>query len=663
MIQNKVFNGFIASLLHDIGKLILDSNGSWSPQPPGKPHEEMNVKNNPLLQDSNIDFQQKLGSEIYNLSREHGKLPAEITANSIDIALSLLDKQIEDASISTEVLTLVLVDRLQKGMHGISEKTGQGIPQQYPHFFPYYGEDKRWDENSSKDAVIKINEKLSSPLSLESALNVQETFQKFPHTTYIPHISLSLHHRFSAVLYYFLYKKMKGCEVSAIADLCFSVIHITPDTPNLLYRMKDVRIIKQAMKRLREYLIEKVFYNHKSDLPEITKDTNPFEFFSGDSIVLIYDNDDILMEKLKCFINQDMEIHTLHIRQFKYLLKIKEAWKLNNGNLSFFSKPDDLSVREFQTTLLSTFLNQYPAIAMHSCSKCNKPLEKTSMDSKGDILCPSCLTGRKDLSKGINIEDVAINGDQAEKIGFISITIPEDLRSVAVKVAKEDLIARFKNAKVIKEKNIPTTATGLFEYLQAVLDIWCFQRCLNQEIETIQHIYEETAHTIYQSPSCVLFLLREDCYWSFLWFILEEKKRLHLPSSIKGAICDSHYPFWSLIDKLMSYTKEDIYYDATERRMVMFTDGEVNAIRDLANMVRQERITGQLQILVQAALRSSMEELVMEIDGREKEHKLGRSNFASRLKENIRKLQPTGADYSDREKRSIFIKYITKLAK
>lgn len=647
IIQNNVFNGFMAALLHDMGKLILDNGGNW------KKHYEMNVKNNPLLNESTIDFKKLLGNDRYQLAIVHHE-PISVK-NSPNIPINSM-------GISLEKISLFIGDKLQKGMHGIPEID---VPRNNPYFLPYYGEGIVWDKVISRKIIESIDEKFSSssPLNLKKALDIQEYCTTL-HTTYIPHISLSIHQRFSAVLYYFLHEKLKECSfITDLSELCFFVIQITPDPPNLLYRMKDVRIIKQSMEKLREYLLTEIFNEHMANLPEITKDANPFEFFSGDSIVLMYDDTDRLINKLQYFINQDQNIHVIHLNYFKYRLELKGSWSVKEDRLGFFSRPGEISVSESQITLLSTYLEHYQTITINSCSKCNKPTVEPVMDSKGDILCQYCWSGRKDLSIGINLEDVGKKREEIEKIGFISITIPEDIRSEAVRVAKEKLIPDFKKVKNIKIE-IPTTNTGLFEYLQAVLDIGRFQKVLDEKIKTIQTIWETAAHVVYKSPNCALYLLREDYYWNFLWYTLEERKILHIPSSIKGVICDSHYPFWSLIDKLLLYTKEDIYYDASERKVVMFTDEEVMCIRQLANLARNERIpSAQLQILVQTAIRSSLEELIMEIDVREQDRKLGRSNFASRLISGLKSMKSMGEDYRDREKRSIFIKYISKLAR
>lgn len=96
----------------------------------------------------------------------------------------------------------------------------------------------------------------------------------------------------------------------------------------------------------------------------------------------------------------------------------------------------------------------------------------------------------------------------------------------------------------------------------------------------------------------------------------------------------------------------------------MFTDDEVQAIRDLARFPSQVVARAQLQALILMARQGSLEELKLEIDRRRKKGKIkggGKEDFARALKEKLAALAPTGSDVGDREKRALFIKNVADL--
>lgn len=95
--------------------------------------------------------------------------------------------------------------------------------------------------------------------------------------------------------------------------------------------------------------------------------------------------------------------------------------------------------------------------------------------------------------------------------------------------------------------------------------------------------------------------------------------------------------------------------------MVMFTEQEVKAIRDLARAENAKAITrAQLQALIQLARKGSLTELCLEIDRRCKRNKIQRE-FAEQLKRQLQQLASTGKEASDQEKRALFIKNIADL--
>ena len=81
---------------------------------------------------------------------------------------------------------------------------------------------------------------------MDALLHVQRRFRCYPHTSYIPHISLAFHNRFMAVLFYLAYRALidlqaEGKDHTALEELKFSVLTATPDPLHLFYRLRDVR--------------------------------------------------------------------------------------------------------------------------------------------------------------------------------------------------------------------------------------------------------------------------------------------------------------------------------------------------------------------------------------------------------------------------------------
>ena len=111
--------------------------------------------------------------------------------------------------------------------------------------------------------------------------------------------------------------------------------------------------------------------------------------------------------------------------------------------------------------------------------------------------------------------------------------------------------------------------------------------------------------------------------------------------------------------------KQDLYFDAAGRSIVMFSGNQVDAIRRLAADARRAGVGNtELESLVAMALNTELDELLLEIEARDSEQKLGsEEQFPERLCQALREVEYQ-ADESDRQrrlKRAVFIKYVKRL--
>jgi len=122
------------------------------------------------------------------------------------------------------------------------------------------------------------------------------------------------------------------------------------------------------------------------------------------------------------------------------------------------------------------------------------------------------------------------------------------------------------------------------------------------------------------------------------------------------------------MDRLARFSKQEgiyqkgIYYDLSGGEIMIFTDDEVCAIRDLArSAAKQKEYKAQLNALVRLARKASLEELILEIDARANQGKLW-GKFPSELGTKLRALVLSGYVQKDRDKRALFIKNVVRLA-
>jgi len=627
--ESEVWKWFVAAYLHDLGKTNLNEQGVW------ENHEHL----------ERTPFAELLPPDLMaKISKHHDKI------------------DIHNGSQSLEDIALIMADKCQKAMHGTEdlEKDNRlGKLRHHPAFYPYYGQiEEGWNHVKAAGLIEQIKQVLKKGRSLARLLDLDDKITRFPHTTYLPHLSLALHHRFSALLLYFLLKRMKsGLSPNKLE---VSVITVTPESMPLFYRLRDVESHRKAIYFLRTQVFQKVFREDQGKLPGLDPRNNPFEFFDrGNTLVFVYDEPDKIMRALQSIVDEKEFLRCLTIEVTGFLFEAKLK-----GEGSPFCELSSDGSRLSYGCLFSKKTLDYPAVSIERCVGCNKPGGRLVLDIKGDMLCPSCLEVRhqeRDQREVVDIHQVSLlpNGEEG-KVAYVFLTLKEPLYQQATEIA-EKLLTKFANNKLFNHGILRPTKGGLFEYLQAVNDVQAFQDKVEEVIADFRKKKPQSAYTLLKFPTLMVYLMGEEHYWTFLGFLNGEREKLRLPNSLRGIVCHAKTPFWSLMDRFTSYDVEDYYYDVTERSVIMFNKEEVDEIRKLASIAQHDwRSSNQLVALSKFALNRGLEELLLEIDVRSGQGKLPRS-LPKLLIEALGKIH--GDNPRDQTKRAKFIDYVAKLAR
>lgn len=625
----EVFNWFAAAYLHDLGKTNISSQGFFQAH-----HERL----------QGGPFESLLPADMIALIAKHH--------DPVDI---------KGGTQRPEEMALIIADRFQKAMHGAEdlEKDPRLEPlKKHPAYYPYYGTvEDGWDQGKAAGLVLGIRQALSKGINLANLMDLDERTARFPHTTYFPHLSLSLHHRFSALLLYFLIKQKEWGQ--PMDRLGFSVLTVTPEGMPLFYRLRDVESHRRTVRYLRTQVFQRVFIEDKRCLKDLGPERNPFEFYDkGHTLVLVYDEPEKILAALQDVLDEKEYLRSLSVELMEFCLTRDEE------------KPGFMGVlspgypRKSAMPLFSRKTLDYPATSLERCWGCGKPQETLEFDTKkGDALCPPCLGERvirREKWDVVDIHEVSLTakGDVG-RIAYVFLTLPEALYELAAVVAGK-FLSRVANQRMVEPGVLRPSKEGLFEYLQAVMDIGAFQKTVDGVIEELRR-KGPLAYTLVRFPTLMIYLMAEDHYWSFLAFLNEERKKLQLASSLKAIVCHPKTPFWSLMDHFKTYDGKDYYYDASGGTIVMFTNEEVAAIRNLASIAQREwRSSNQLIALSRFAVTRSLEELLLELDVRTGQGKLPRS-LPKPLTDVLRKMP--GDDPKGQTKRAKFIDYVAKLAR
>jgi len=646
VVQQEAWEWFAAAMLHDLGKTILDAQDQWR-------QKQLDTSLNPELKPGEIDLGQLLGQGVKSkIEQHHGHITATTTPPQA---------------------ALVLADYIQKAMYAMRDVTGRLVTDdrgnieyvgfnQQPPFYSYYGKIvPGWDHKSAADLLRGIKRILlpaAGKLNSDVIMAVERCLRGYPQTTYMGHISLELHHRFAGALFLLLLDSLnrlreKNLPYSQLTTFTFWVLTLTPHPLDLFYRLRDVRVQEQAVGDLRRDLFQAVFVDRLRFLGNVIPVNNPFEFFTGDGLVLVYDDPSALVHHLELSIRQRESLRAVSVDMLTYDVVLR--WQAD-GSLRFVD-PSDIHAALRQETLLPSDMATFPAISLDRCRRCNEPVS----DPQEGGLCDSCVSLERLAI--LNLETAAADpGGTLHRLAYVFITLPS-LRKHASQAAcallrqmKADRVAAGSGKKwqqrLAQAPDLGPTDLGLFEYLQAVLAV----DNLRRDIEAFPDAYR-----LARFPELLIYVTREDRFLDFVDHLTKTLTDLRLEVGVQAMLTDLKTPIWSLMDRFAKHAGPVwALYETAGGEVVMFSDAEVKAIRELARFPRDSVTRAQLQALILAARRGSLEELKMEIEGRQKRRKI-KEDFATALKNNLSGLGRTGSDIRDREKRALFIKNVANL--
>lgn len=587
-----------------------------------------------------------------------------------DIA-ALASKHHEDVFSTSnldDATLLKLADRLQKGLYAHTHAQDFELRARPPEiaspakqllgtpiFQPYYGNSVTWDESRRAHLESEIVAFLQNAPTLENLLRLQrEKLYTFPHTTYIPHLALGLHQQITAVLFYFLRRYAKRHRLDRASQLEGFTIYaftITPEPLAFFSRLRYLNAYREAADRLETHLFDKLFLPIQTEGLEFTQQANPFQFFSGSSVALLYDDDQSVVNALQSYLDQpDTLLNSLRVQIHSYWL---DHWGVTKSG-TLYVGAGGIERAVFEMAILPSRSTQFVAQTETRCMNCGGATpadELTTLGTKN--LCVTCA--QIERQKGVlNLEKFCPEG----YLGWVFLAFQAPLLDVAVEQAQviNDNVAA---QMLIPPGYLTPSATGFDEYFQALTHIQEFHAKCDKQIQTLGQGAQRLAHFTHLA----IYLLCEDNYWKFLAFLNQERKQLCIPTSLRAFLCHARYPVWSLMERGAEFdpNRHDLYYHIAQGSVAMFTSSDVNTIRSLATLASAENVTSaQLSSLITVALRATAPELFLEIDVRAREGKLGRGGFAGKLKDGLSALQADDS-FGGREKRAIFIKYVKKL--
>ncbi|MEO0294274.1 MAG: hypothetical protein ABIN61_08675 [candidate division WOR-3 bacterium] len=635
----KIWNGFISSMIHDIGKLLefrTEIMRDLSKEGKSTSHENLQ------------DYLELFGKKF---ALPPVKLPSDV--------LTLHKRKVE---AGLEGVAMYLADRISKTIQGYpfdlenDQELTQRRSQDPQRFYSFWGFPYDWDTDHMITVFRKIYNYLTKNINVKDLLEMQKEMINFPHTSYIPHLSLAVHHQFTAIIYYLIISKLKELShFSEFKEFKFSIIRVQPNFIDIFYRLRDVIICQKLSQILNRTIFRQIYSKFANDLQDIDPIYNPFVFYSEDSMVYIFDNYEIFKKELISSFSNIKGIRYIDVEHYDFELEIE--WGPNvPTKINLINTPSRLKETLFSKNLFSFNYN-----SLVRCEMCQIPYDESFLrpDEKNNLICEDCLTLRN-ITSGIDFDKVSQSEEGEERIAFVFITFPDNLLQHAKDVADNILLPRFYERIGLQQK-INATQTGMYEYLQMLLDLQRFDETLKDEINKMKVKKDEiSANTLFIFPNLKVFLFREDKVWGFIGILNSERLKMQLEMGIKVIICDAKTPFWSLIEGALKHYEKDIFFDVSKEVVIVFTAKEVKDIRRLADLARNRKVwPTQIHNVSQVAMETTLDELLLEIDVR-KDHLRGIEN---ELKNSLQQLEPTNSEYSDREKRAVFLKYIANLSK
>lgn len=641
-----LFEGFIAASLHDIGKMALKNN-TW------EKHDDLRK----VGERTGINFVELLGENIVDLiSIHHGNVE-----NNKIFDFTKLSKVEYALILSDKIQSSMLPNEKEIGDVVGKEKTDE-IKSKQKYFNPYYGTPIKWDDGEAKqflgmfvDELEKIGKfEISARTWANEIFIIQDKLLYYPFKTFMPHLSLAMHHQLSASLFLFLYDELKKYDdLKDLKEFKFSVIEITPDLLKNFYRMRDVSGLHLLTQELSKQIVRKLFSHYQRELYGIpNKKSNPFLFYNQNSLVLVHTSPQIVLETLHELLDKLDLFYSLTVRVNEYTSGIEIEPATGTPYENIFAERLEVSSKQY--TLLSDKIFSYNHSPDSICMACGKAIigNDKKEDDKGHILCDFCYNLRK-KSTGYDLD---VYGGPGERLSYIFLKLPDNLVKHSRKVAEDQLISRFLDEYGIAPYSIPPTEEGILEYLQALRELTLF----HDEID--HNITGDYETILFNSPQFTCYLFREELKqpWDFLRRLNAKREYLRLKPSLVLMSCNTKTPFWSLIESMPTYNKfkGDVIYDISKGSVTMFQSSEVSEIRKLAELARKNRVTPtQLNNLSEVSLNTNLDELLLELDARKDKLR----QFSGQLAEVLKTLTPEESEYQNRVKRAVFIKYIGKI--
>ncbi|MEA3282151.1 MAG: hypothetical protein U9Q68_06255 [Euryarchaeota archaeon] len=559
-----LFEGFIAAALHDIGKLALKNN-TWAQHADLRAVDERSGK----YERTRKDIVKSLGENIVDLiSIHHGNVKKEVfdlsTLSQVEYALILSDR----------IQSSMLPNEKDIGETVGSDKMGE-IESHEKYFVPYYHTLKKWGDSAANWQLNEFAGKLDKLGSFEETsthkrwandiLNIQKGLLTYPFKTFLPHLSLAIHHQLSATLFLFLHDELEKCDdLKDLREFKFSVIEITPDLLKTFYRMRDVSGMHSMTEELSTKVVGKLFGQYQRELNGIpNKKSNPFLFYNKNSFVLVHPSPPVVLETLRELSNELDIFYSLTVKVNEYVCEIDRNPYKETSYEKIYAKGQPVSRRHY--TILSDKILSGDLHPAHICAACGKPIEGDKKeDDKGDRLCDLCDKLRE-KSTGYDLD---VFGGLGERLSYIFLTLPDDLIGHSVRVAEGQLISHFLAECRLDPYSIPPTECGILEYLQALCELSLFQ----EDVDAL--ITGDYETTLFKSPQFTGYLFREaeDQPWDFIRYLNAKRSDLRLNPSMVLMSCNTKTPFWSLIESMPTYnnSKGDVIYDISGGSVTIF---------------------------------------------------------------------------------------------
>lgn len=627
-------DGFVASMLHDIGKLALDDNKQW-PR-----HGDLEL----IGQEHDINFKRILGADVLEIIRtHHGNARSHKNGK---------DKLYDISTLNTAQIALAVADKMESSL--AAQDNGQDISRtvQIAKFNPFFGSPRDFEIKEAHHFLKDIANQLQRGLDVQNLIDVQSRILRYPSKHYLPHISLGVHHRLTAALYLFLYNKISHLNSpTELKEVAFYLTEIDPEPMRLFYRLRDAVVYSDIAEKIIEQLFRKHYTKYLRDV-SFRPRCNPFGFYYGSSMIFL--SDEPLTFILHDILEEMRWLNSIRISTLEMTFPV--LWEKKNGSIYliyFHAKNTRFNLRE--ASIVPERIMTFDRGAYQRCERCGIPIQVS-----GESLCNDCSVLRSRSSTGTSIDEISQKEGKSARVAYIFLNHPA-LMSHAREVARDILINRFVRETRIPQRSINPTQYGFLEYLQALLELEEFQQKIWDETEKMdKEAKERVTIPLFRTEENLCIAVREDYLWELLDHINVRRSDLQLASSATIFIAQRKTPFWNLMNAAGTYKSQDVLYNVTRGETIMFSAEEINKIREMAAEAMRRHVSShQFNYLSKFALRTTSAELGLELDRRADRLR----GLNEELKRSIDNLQFEGKDLKDKEKRSVFLKYIGDLVK